>query len=545
MKERITSLFRKLPIAKKFTISVVLLIIVIMVAVNTLIITYQKNALMDEMENSQLLIIRNFAKDNAEPLMFLDPLKLDEHIQVVSQTPGCVYAMMTDRSGRVVAHTDRKQLGTMLAQYAFDHSSADQSPKSQGYSMQPETSIKEIILPVEIGYEKIGTVVAGFSRERMESLISESLTGLEHYVALISCIMLITGIGGAVLLSRVLTTPMRHLKQKMERVRSGALDIVIEDAGPDCRDVLKCDRSDCPAFGKKRCWTIIGTKCYGLTQSSVKDKIDLCHGCEVYRKTGGDEIKELIEAFNDMVIRLRDSLSELEQSNREKARLEKLSALGEMSMTVAHEVKNPLNAIRGAVSYLKDNFEGDVLREFLSIIEQETKRLNDIVTEYLVFSKPAPIKVSHADLNSAISDMVSLIRQEAIENNVEIITELDTSLKPFDFDIQQIKQALLNILVNAIDATLPGDAIKITTVSRNSSVDVIIKDNGQGIEKDILPEIFKPFYTTKTRGSGLGLACVERIIRDHKGNVTVRSEEGKGTEFIFSIPLEHGSCQLL
>jgi len=103
MKERIASFFRKLPIARKFTFSVVLLILVIMVVVNALIITYQKNALREEMENSQLLIIRNFAKDNIEPLMFLDPLKLDEHLQVVSQTPGCVYALVTDRTGRVVA----------------------------------------------------------------------------------------------------------------------------------------------------------------------------------------------------------------------------------------------------------------------------------------------------------------------------------------------------------------------------------------------------------------------------------------------------------
>ncbi|HMK55076.1 MAG TPA: ATP-binding protein [Dissulfurispiraceae bacterium] len=541
MKERILSFFRRLPIAKKFTVSVVLLIIVIMVSVNALIITYQKNALMDEMENSQLVLIRNFAKDNAEPLMFLDPLSLDEHLQVVSQTPGCTYAMVIDRTGRVVAHTDRKQLGTVLTQYACDTTAAGRSQKTGIAQRQPEAQIKEIALPVDIGYERIGTVVAGFSRERMRGLISESLRGLEHYVAVISCIMLLSGIGGAFLLSRVLTTPMRHLKQKMERVRSGALDIDVEEIGPDCRDVLKCDRSDCPAFSKKRCWTIIGTRCFGMSQNSVQDKIDICRGCEVYRKTSGDEIRDLIEAFNDMIIRLRESLSELEQSNREKARLEKLSALGEMSMTVAHEVKNPLNAIRGAVSYLKDNFEGEVLSEFLSIIEQETKRLNDIVTEYLVFSKPAPLKIGRADLNSAIADMVSLVRQEATENNVEIVTELDAALKLFDFDLQQIKQALLNILVNALDATRPGDTISIATASRNGSVDVIITDNGQGIGKDILPDIFKPFYTTKTRGSGLGLACVERIIRDHKGNVTVRSMEGKGTEFILSMPMERES----
>ncbi|MCK7503100.1 MAG: hypothetical protein MZV70_02680 [Desulfobacterales bacterium] len=95
-----------------------------------------------------------------------------------------------------------------------------------------------------------------------------------------------------------------------------------------------------------------------------------------------------------MTGRLKKSMEELEETNREKSRLEKLSALGQMSMTVAHEIKNPLNAIRGAVSYLQNNFQGEVLREFLSIIEDETKRLNEIVTSYLGFSKPSPSPIS-------------------------------------------------------------------------------------------------------------------------------------------------------
>jgi two-component system sensor histidine kinase HydH len=541
MKARIAAFFRKLPIAQKFTFSVVLLILVIMIAVNALIITYQKNALRDEMENSQLLIIRNFAKDNVEPLMFLDPLRLDEHLQVIAQTPGCVYAMVTDKSGRVVAHTDRKQLGTIIDRLAIDaaHSKPDSSPLQVPPSA--DSSTREISVPVAIGYERIGTIAAAFSRERMEGIISDSLKGLERYIMIISAIMLLTGVGGAILLSKVLTTPMRRLRNKMELVRSGSLDIEIEENGPDCRKVLVCSRSDCPAFGKGRCWTVKGTKCYGLSQDNMQDKIELCRNCPVYREASGDEIGELIESFNDMVIRLKESIEELERSNREKARLEKLSALGEMSMTVAHEVKNPLNAIRGAVSYLRENFEGEVLSEFLSIIEQETKRLNEIVTEYLVFSKPAPLKLAEADLNHAIADMVNLVRQEATENNIEISTSLDETLKPFFFDIQQIKQALLNILVNALDATHPGDSIRIATASHDGMADVIIQDSGQGIGKEILPEIFKPFYTTKTRGSGLGLACVERIIRDHRGDVTVRSETGMGTEFILSLPMEKKS----
>jgi two-component system, NtrC family, sensor histidine kinase HydH len=495
MKNLFSSLFRRLPIAHKFTFSVAFLILVIMFVVNALIITYQKNAIREEMDVSHLLVTRNSAKDIIEPLMFLDPLKLDEHLQVTSQTPGCVYALITDKSGRVVAHTDRKMLGIVIDRFAADKSSAPADLRESVTESQ-DLSTQEIRVPVTIGYEQIGTVIAGFSKARMEGLIDESLSGLEHYIVIISGIMMMIGMGGAILLARVLTTPMRHLKEKMERVRSGDLNVVPLQAG--------------------------------MQPGSAHNKF-------------GDEIEELIETFDDMVIRLHESLDELEKSNREKARLEKLSALGEMSMTVAHEIKNPLNAIRGAVSYLKDNFEGEVLTEFLSIIEQETKRLNEIVTEYLLFSRPTLVKLRTADLNQAVSDIVNLVRQEATGNNVEMATSLDEAVKPFSFDLQQVKQALLNLLVNALDASRPGDTIRTATVSRGAYVDVIIEDTGKGIGEDILPEIFKPFYTTKTRGSGLGLACVERIIRDHQGEVSVLSEPGKGTRFIVTLLIKQES----
>jgi signal transduction histidine kinase len=107
----------------------------------------------------------------------------------------------------------------------------------------------------------------------------------------------------------------------------------------------------------------------------------------------------------------------------------------------------------------------------------------------------------------------------------------------FRFDVHQMKQALLNLLVNAIDATGAGDTIAIRTLARDGMADVIIKDTGSGIPGTVLPDIFRPFYTTKTRGSGLGLPCVERIVRDHGGNIRVASDLETGTEFIISIPM--------
>ncbi len=536
----IKELFRRLSIVQKFSVSVILLIFLIMIILSTLIIEHQRRILKAEMESNQKLIINNFAKDIVDSLMFLDPLRLDEHINTISQTTECTYAMVLNSDGRVVSHTNRRLLGQAIL--LSDGSKTYLSfMKEIGFFQDvSDISIEEIAVPVKIGHEIIGLAVIGFSKERMESFISQNLRGLKNHIIIISAFMMFIGIFGSFALARLLTTPMKKLKDKMQIVQTGKLDTTdIPDTNLlDCREIMQCNKIECPAYGKKRCWTIPGTMCYDKIQYNVVEKINDCRQCFVYRRSCGDEIGELFEAFNEMVIKLRNSIREIDEINTEKVRLEKLSALGEMSMTVAHEIKNPLNAIRGSALYLKDNFKGEVLQEFLSIIEEETNRLNDIVSSYLMFAKPTPLKPEIADVNKIITETANLIRQEAADTNKEVIMKLDNNIPQSMIDSQQIKQALLNILVNSLDATDEGDTIEINTQALNGKINIIIRDNGMGINEEIISDIFKPFYTTKTRGSGLGLACVDRIIKDHKGTTSIKSEIGKGTEFTITIPIK-------
>lgn len=531
--------FRRLTIVQKFSVSVILLIFLIMLILSTLIVEHQRKTLKSEIENNKKMIINNFAKDIVDSLMFLDPLRLDEHTNTISQTTECTYAMVLNRDGRVVSHTNRKLLGQKIDLSESNKTYLSFMQKAGYFQNISEESIEEIAVPVKIGHETIGMAVIGFSKEKTEGFISENLRALKNHIIVISAFMMIVGIFGSFVLARVLTTPMKRLKDRMQSVQTGNLepDNIAESNLLECSKIIQCDEVECPAYGKKRCWTIPYTKCFSSVQSNVSEKIKDCRKCIVYKWSCGDEIGELFEAFNEMVIKLRESIKEIEDINNEKVRLEKLSALGEMSMTVAHEIKNPLNAIKGAASYLKDNFKGEVLQEFLSIIEEETKRLNDIVSSYLMFAKPTPIKPELTDINRVITETVNLIRQEAIDTNKEVIMKLDKDIPHLLIDSQQIKQALLNILVNSLDATEEGDTIEINSEASEDKVNIIIRDNGIGISKEIVSEIFKPFYTTKTRGSGLGLACVDRIIKDHKGTISLKSNIGKGTEFTITIPI--------
>jgi signal transduction histidine kinase len=221
----------------------------------------------------------------------------------------------------------------------------------------------------------------------------------------------------------------------------------------------------------------------------------------------------------------------LEKANSEKAKMERLSALGEMATTVAHETKNPLNAIKIATSYLKNNFHGAILTEFLSIVEEEVSRLNDISTNFLGFSKPEPINLRTCDINKLVESTVDLIRQEATEKNIEIVALLDRNLPPVPCDYSRIKQALLNLLLNALEASKAGDTVEITTWNEGPFISIIIEDTGKGISSEEMENIFKPFFTTKTRGSGLGLAIIDRIVKEHGGDIEVESKVGKGTKF--------------
>ncbi len=530
--------FKGLRLARKFTLGVVLVVAVVVVALTTLIIGYQRKSLRAEIDRHEESVARNLARDAVGPLIFLDPLRLDELVRAVDQVPGCISAAVVDRQRRIVGHTDRKRLGEVLASIP----TSGRSLPSEARDGADLGRVKEIVVPVTVGYEVVGTVMVGFSQDEREGLIEEDLGALKRYIIAVSSLILGLGVAGAFGLARVLTTPIQRLKDTMALVQEGDLTAQVElGSGERCSELLGCDELECPARDQGPCWTVTGTRCHGRIQGDTASKIAACKQCVVYRRACGDEIGELTAAFNEMVRRLGANVRRLEEASRDKARLERVTALGEMSMTVAHEIKNPLNAIRGAVSYLQDSVRDEGPREFLSIIEEETGRLDEIVTSFLRFSKPPPLRLQAADVNQVVKDTLRLVQQEAAEDGVELRAVLDERVPPLLVDPQQLRQALLNVVVNALAATPAGGGVTVRTSVVESRVSIAVVDTGRGMSDDVVKDIFKPFFTTKTRGSGLGLACVERVVREHGGEVAVKSEVGKGTEFRIALPLERSN----
>ncbi len=528
-----------LSLALKFSIAVTMLIVLSMSAIATLIITYQKEALIQSAFESNLAMSKNLAHDAAEPLLSFDPLRLDELVKTVQEATSCRYAMIVDKEGTVVAHTRRDRLGLTIMEMdslelisrSFDVKGlVKELVKENLYDNEP---VKEFSHPITIGSEGLGMATVAYSMKAMETVIEYRLSRLKKYIYMITGIMLLAGIAGAFVVSNYLTKPLKRLKDRMLDVQSGNLDVEVDNPRLiKCWERLDCAKKDCPSYGRERCWAVAGTFCHGEVQGSLAQKIGDCRKCVVYRESCGDEINELVEVFNQMLKDLRYNLQELEKANSEKARMERLSALGEMASTVAHETKNPLNAIKLAASYLKNNFQGELLTEFLGIIEEEAARLNEISSNFLGFSKPAPLNLKRCSINAIVEATVDLIRQEATDRNVEIILLKDENLPLIPCDFSRIKEVLLNLLINAMDVSSAGDTISVFTEASGPGVQIVVQDTGKGMSREEIEKIFKPFYSTKTRGSGLGLAIVDRVIKEHGGVIDVDSTPGKGTKFI-------------
>lgn len=243
---------------------------------------------------------------------------------------------------------------------------------------------------------------------------------------------------------------------------------------------------------------------------------------------------ERLEDSYDKLKRQADMILEIEEQLR---RADRLSALGELSAGMAHEIGNPLGSIKGTAEILRDAFPPEDKRhEFSEILIREADRLNSVVRDFLTFARPSPLGSGRYDVNEALREVLLLSRQQAKRNGVDIDLK-DEPLPEVAGDREQIKQAFLNLILNAVQAMPHGGTLTVTSAQRDGKAQVRFADTGQGISAENVDKIFNPFFTTRHEGTGLGLAITHRIIQSHGGSLEVQSRVGEGTEFILTLPL--------
>ncbi|MBI4003206.1 MAG: PAS domain S-box protein [Nitrospira defluvii] len=239
-------------------------------------------------------------------------------------------------------------------------------------------------------------------------------------------------------------------------------------------------------------------------------------------------------------------LTQIRYLEEEMRRREWLANLGEMSAGMAHEIRNPLSALAGAMQMLRQDVGPDeTSQRLMDIAIREARRLDNIITEFLQYARPPALNLVEHDLNKVLADTLDLIQHEArSRTGITIVSRMAPTKLVAQVDQDQLKQVFWNLATNAFDAMSGGGTLTIATGVRRVEVggrrsDVIeigFQDNGEGIPKQNFDKIFLPFFTTKKEGSGLGLAQVHRIVELHDGWIKVESEVGQGARFVVCLP---------
>ena len=251
-----------------------------------------------------------------------------------------------------------------------------------------------------------------------------------------------------------------------------------------------------------------------------------------------DEIGDLGRNFNRMVVQLRESREEIEHLHRtQMSRAEHLATLGELATGLAHEIRNPLAGIAGVIEIVgRDLPASSPAKAVVKDIRLEIAHINRILTDLLETARPRAPEMRLSDLNTTVEHAVMLARQQVLSKPIKIEFHPTDAPLQVEHDSDQMHQVLLNLLINAVQAIDHEGRVVVEMGRQGNSATVSVSDNGRGIAPHHLPSIFRPFYTTKGNGTGLGLSLARRIVQEHDGKIEVVSELGKGTRFTVALP---------
>ncbi|MCD5322880.1 MULTISPECIES: PAS domain S-box protein [Pontibacillus] len=234
---------------------------------------------------------------------------------------------------------------------------------------------------------------------------------------------------------------------------------------------------------------------------------------------------------------IRNDITERKKTEEVLHRQDKLAAVGQLAAGVAHEIRNPLTSMRGYAEYLQLDEEDLNRRDLLDIIVDEIERVNVIVEEFMVLSKPRAVHLEEKRITPIIQNVLSLLNYQARKNKVSLQFQEPNESPLLHCDEDRLKQVFLNLVKNGIEANEPGGEVTIFMESSDEFLTIYVRDTGEGIPEHQLKQLGEPFYTTKENGNGLGLMMTYKIIESHNGSIRVESKKGQGTTFIVSLPV--------
>ena len=418
--------------------------------------------------------------------------------------------------------------------------------------------------------EFLGTDVSGDSAVRLTAVVGLDATDLEaafsasrNYTLLLSAVLLL--VGGAAIYFLFMVSHYRSTRTALENMRSYTSNIIesmasgLVSLGPDGRvatvntgarsmlglgpgnlkdraleDVLKFE-SDGDRASVER--VVDGTKGVLEKETRVVGRsgvVPVALSASSLRNEEGERTGTVL-LFQD--------LREIEELKEAVERERHLASLGRLAAGVAHEVRNPLSSLKGFAQFFRSKFApGSEEERYSDIMIEEVERLDRVVHELLDFARPVTPDRAPVSANTLVEEALSLVSEDAQFRSVEIDARLAEGLPDVFVDSLQMRQALLNVLLNALEAMPEGGRLTIETSGNGGedappAVTISVSDSGVGMSEDEVSKLFEPFYTTKPKGTGLGLTVVSRVLEQNGGRISVRSVKGEGTIFSLVLPV--------
>ena len=252
------------------------------------------------------------------------------------------------------------------------------------------------------------------------------------------------------------------------------------------------------------------------------------------------ETRELALSFNAMLDSLQESQAALKRANEEMIRQKTLARMGEFSLMIAHEFKNPLGIIKSSLDILKQDVENSSENTMIAYMEDEIRRLNHLIEEFLVFARPALPAFRETDLNAMLRECTDRFEIQINGVSLEIISDIPENQCIADADPDLLMRAVGNVLKNAIEANEQQGTVEVRAFSDQNAWHMEIRDQGPGIPDENMQKIFEPFFTTRATGTGLGLAFAAQVVGAHQGKIMAENRKEGGAVFRVELPLERG-----
>jgi signal transduction histidine kinase len=455
-------------------------------AITYLTIRSHRNLLLEQMAERARTGINLMELSVANRLYRLDIFQLETIAREAKALPDVEYAYIYDVQGRIVGdfHEDRRLLFSTFND-ALGRRIIDSNETL--VDINDQKGILDVSKPVILNREKLGGIRLGLNLNPM----FDEMKDVTIRAIVVSVAIFLMGLLIMFITTMRFTKPIERLTVAAKRIEEGNL------------------------------------------QYRVNIKRD-------------DEIGSLATAFDQMAERLMQRERDLKQSQDTLRRADRLSSLGLLTAGLAHEIRNPLVAIRTFTQLLPERYDDAEFREgFQGLALKEVDRICGLINDLLSFARPSKPNVAPEDISVVVDNITRILESQAKEKNVEVTREFAPTLPKVWIDREQMKQVFMNLILNAIQAIEANGSISISTrlAAKNNAelireyVQVEIRDTGVGIPAENLEHIFDPFFTSKDEGSGLGLAVSHQIVQEHGGFVTVESVVGKGTSFFVHMPV--------